>query len=96
MIQVHKLLENFKSNLLLQVHDEIICEIHKDEMETLPNLIRDVLVENTLRIPLEVDIEICEPSWAVKKDYFKKEESIQEEPVVEVKEKELAYSIDWS
>jgi hypothetical protein len=62
----------------------------------LPNLIRDVLVENTLRIPLEVDIEICEPSWAVKKDYFKKEESIQEEPVVEVKEKELAYSIDWS
>jgi len=96
MIQVHKLLENFKSNLLLQVHDEIICEIHKDEMETLPNLIRDVLVENTLRIPLEVDIEICEPSWAVKKDYFKKEEYIQEEPVVEVKEKELAYSIDWS
>ena len=96
MIQVHKLLGNFKSNLLLQVHDEIICEIHKDEMETLPNLIRDVLVENTLRIPLEVDIEICEPSWAVKKDYFKKEESIQEESVVEVKEKELAYSIDWS
>ena len=96
MIQVHKLLGNFKSNLLLQVHDEIICEIHKDEMETLPNLIRDALVENTLRIPLEVDIEICEPSWAVKKDYFKKEESIQEESVVEVKEKELAYSIDWS
>ena len=93
MIQVHGLLENFKSNLLLQVHDEIICEIHKDEMETLPNLIRDVLVENTLRIPLEVDIELCEPSWAVKKDYSKMSEP---EPVVEIQEQELVHSIDWS
>tara|TARA_Y100000816_G_C26089626_1_gene575606 strand:- start:706 stop:2196 length:1491 start_codon:yes stop_codon:yes gene_type:complete len=86
MIQVHDLLENFKSNLLLQVHDEIICEIHKDEIELLPNLIRDVLVENTLRIPLEVDIELCEPSWAVKKDYS----------YTLYHEKELVHSIDWS
>jgi DNA polymerase I-like protein with 3'-5' exonuclease and polymerase domains len=68
------------------VHDEIICEIHKDEIELLPNLIRDVLVENTLRIPLEVDIELCEPSWAVKKDYA----------YTLYHEKELVHSIDWS
>ena len=62
-------------------------------METLPNLIRDVLVENTLRIPLEVDIELCEPSWAVKKDYSKMSDP---EPVVEIQEQELVHSIDWS
>ena len=102
MIEVHKLLENYKSNLLLQVHDEIICEIHKDEIDELPSLIRDLLIENSLGIPLEVDIELCNPSWAVKEDYDKlnwvependKIGFIIEEPA---KEKELVHSIDWS
>ena len=46
-------------------------------------------------IPLEVDIELCDPSWAVKEDYDKLNwvEPIIQEPV---KEKDLAYSIDWS
>ena len=68
MIEIHKYLENKKSNLLLQVHDEIICEVHKDEVQTVLPKIRDLLKTNTLDIPLDVDMEICSPSWATKKD----------------------------
>jgi len=68
MIEVEKRLSSTKSSMLLQVHDEIICEIHNSEMETLPIVIKDILQDNSLDIPLEVDVEICSPSWATKKD----------------------------
>tara|TARA_R110000824_G_scaffold10696_4_gene46822 strand:- start:744 stop:2681 length:1938 start_codon:yes stop_codon:yes gene_type:complete len=68
MIEVEKRLSSTKSSILLQVHDEIICEIHNSEMETLPMVIKDILQDNSLDIPLEVDVEICSPSWATKKD----------------------------
>ena len=68
MIEVEKRLSSTKSSILLQVHDEIICEIHNSEMETLPMVIKDILQDNSLEIPLEVDVEICSPSWATKKD----------------------------
>ena len=68
MIEVEKRLSDTKSSILLQVHDEIICEIHNSEMETLPLVIKEILQNNSLGIPLEVDVEICSPSWATKKD----------------------------
>ena len=68
MIEVADYLENKKSGMIMQVHDEIICEIHDDEhMEVAPS-IRQLLVENSLGLPLHVDMEICDPSWATKKD----------------------------
>ena len=69
MIAVGKYLADKKSNLLLQVHDEIICEIHNDELETVPEDIKAMLQVNSLDIPLYVDMEICNPSWATKKDF---------------------------
>ncbi len=68
MIEVEKRLSDTKSSILLQVHDEIICEIHNSEMKTLPAVIKKILQDNSLDIPLEVDVEICSPSWATKKD----------------------------
>ena len=69
MVAVAEYLKDKKSNLLLQVHDEIICEIHKDEVDEVSPEIRRLMKENTLNIPLEVDMEVCDPSWAVKKDF---------------------------
>ena len=69
MVEVHKYLQDKKSNLLLQVHDEIICEIHEDEFDDVAPKVKDLMIENTLNIPLEVDMEICDPSWAIKKDF---------------------------
>tara|TARA_R100001129_G_scaffold173969_1_gene145975 strand:- start:6388 stop:7743 length:1356 start_codon:yes stop_codon:yes gene_type:complete len=71
MIEIHKYLKDKKSNLLLQVHDEVICEIDKDEVQEVLPKIRELLKVNTLGIPLDVDMEVCEPSWATKKDASK-------------------------
>tara|TARA_R110000824_G_scaffold281143_2_gene469422 strand:+ start:50 stop:2020 length:1971 start_codon:yes stop_codon:yes gene_type:complete len=68
MLEVDKYLKDKKSNIILQVHDEIICEIHDTELQTIPYTIRDILQTNSLDIPLQVDMEICKGSWAVKKD----------------------------
>ena len=68
MIKIGKFLENTRSYMLLQVHDEVILEIHDSELDYLPNKIRELLEQNSLDIPLKVDMEICTPSWASKKD----------------------------
>ena len=69
MIEISSFLKDKQSNILLQVHDEIICEIHDSELETIPFKIKDLLEINSLDIPLSVDMEICSPSWATKKDF---------------------------
>ena len=68
MIEIGKFLEKTRSYMLLQVHDEVIVEIHDSELDYLPNQIRELLEQNSLNIPLKVDMEICTPSWASKKD----------------------------
>ena len=70
MIEVDKFLKKNTndSRMLLQVHDEIICEIHKKDI-LLIEKIRDILQENSLDIPLMVDMELCDPSWATKHDF---------------------------
>ena len=69
MIEIADFLKDKKTNMLLQVHDEIICEIHDSELETIPFKIKDLLETNSLDIPLMVDMEICTTSWATKKDF---------------------------
>ena len=69
MVEVYKILWNTNSHLLLQVHDEVICEIPDNEMSTMIPLVRDCLKENSLGIPLQVDVEICAPSWATKMEF---------------------------
>ena len=71
MIYVHEYLKDKKSNILLQVHDEIICEIHDDEIRELPQQIQLILEANSLDIPLKVDIDVCDGSWATKSDWAK-------------------------
>ena len=71
MVYVHEYLKDKKSNILLQVHDEIICEIHDDEIRDLPQQIPLILEANSLDIPLKVDIDVCNGSWATKTDWSK-------------------------
>ena len=70
MISVAQYLADKKSRMLLQVHDEIICEIDNSELEEVPNQIKSLLEQNSLDIPLYVDMEECSPSWATKKDFM--------------------------
>lgn len=58
MIQIHDWLTNSakKSRMLLQVHDELIFEIHESEMDEVPQKIVD-LMENAfpMNVPLKVE-----------------------------------------
>tara|TARA_R110000824_G_scaffold401764_1_gene615206 strand:- start:13310 stop:15598 length:2289 start_codon:yes stop_codon:yes gene_type:complete len=72
LIEIGKYLSTKKSNMLLQVHDEVILEISDDETDIIPELLT-IMQTNTLGIPLFCDVEICEGSWAIKKEYVKLE-----------------------
>lgn len=71
LIEAHRYLKTQQSRVLLQVHDEIICEVHKDEIRTVPYEIQKILANNSLGIPFQVDMELCDPSWASKIDMEK-------------------------
>jgi len=60
MIEIQKEFENknLKSTMLLQVHDELIFNVLKEEQEEATNIVKNIM-ENTyeLKVPLLVDIE---------------------------------------
>lgn len=65
MISIFKELKNqkLKTKMLLQVHDELVFEVPKEELETATALIRKLMTEALqLRIPLAVDIKYGK-SW---------------------------------
>ena len=59
MVNVYRRLSenNMKSKLILQVHDELIIEAHKSELEEVKNILREEM-ENAfpLSVPLKVDM----------------------------------------
>jgi len=65
MVNVYDEIEKkkFKSRLILQVHDELILNVYKDELEEIQAIVKNKM-ENVmdLRVPLEVDINIGN-SW---------------------------------
>ena len=65
MINIHKKLaeENFKSKMLLQVHDELVFDAYKPELEKLKTLVQHEM-ENAykLTVPLDVDLGVGE-NW---------------------------------
>lgn len=60
MVHIHETLSSsdLRARMLLQVHDELIFECPRDELEELTQLVRDKM-ENamTLNVPLRVDVE---------------------------------------
>jgi DNA polymerase-1 len=65
MIKIDDLLRDsdYKSRMLLQVHDELIFEIHEDETQELPAKLKEMM-ENayTLDVPLDVEIGLAD-NW---------------------------------
>jgi DNA polymerase-1 len=59
MINIHKKLkeENWKSKMLLQVHDELVFDVHNDELEKIQPMIKHEM-ENAfiMTVPLEVEL----------------------------------------
>jgi DNA polymerase-1 len=63
MINIHEKLtnENWKSKMLLQVHDELVFDVHQSELEKIKPMIKHEM-ENafTLNVPLIVEIGVGE------------------------------------
>tara|TARA_E500000331_G_scaffold16271_1_gene14454 strand:+ start:333 stop:3104 length:2772 start_codon:yes stop_codon:yes gene_type:complete len=73
MIKIHKLLENsknLKSKMLLQIHDELIFEIPKDDIKKVCEILRNEMTSvsksdlHAFSIPLTVDINSGE-NWGI-------------------------------
>ncbi|APY11217.1 DNA polymerase I [Seonamhaeicola sp. S2-3] len=65
MINIHKKLNegNFKTKMLLQVHDELVFDVYKPELESIKTLVKTEM-ENAykLEVPLDVDLDTGE-NW---------------------------------
>ncbi len=56
MVKLHKDLEKYKSKIILQVHDELVLEVPKEELEDVKALtISAMELGQPLKVPLKVD-----------------------------------------
>jgi DNA polymerase-1 len=61
MIRIYEKLQlgNFKSKMLLQVHDELVFDVYKPELETIKILVKTEMEKAyTLEVPLVVDLGV--------------------------------------
>ncbi len=65
MVAVHEAMKNteLKSKMILQVHDELVFDVHKDEIDELKALVKTAM-EGAIKmvVPMEVEMEIGE-NW---------------------------------
>ncbi len=59
MIEIAEKLKNKKSKMIMQVHDELVFEVHKEELVSIKEMVKDRM-ENTvhLEVPIKVDINV--------------------------------------
>ncbi len=65
MIQVDKAMQeaNMKSKMLLQVHDELVFDVHKDEIAQLQELVkREMESAISIAVPMVVEMEVAD-NW---------------------------------
>ncbi|MBN8702850.1 MAG: DNA polymerase I [Bacteroidetes bacterium] len=65
MINIHNefIKNDFKSKMILQVHDELVFDVHKEELETIKPIIKEKMsAAIKMKIPIEVEIGVGE-NW---------------------------------
>jgi len=65
MIKIHEWMkaEKLKSKMIMQVHDELIFDVHKDELETLQSHVLDFMKNAMdLEVPMEIGVGVAD-NW---------------------------------
>jgi DNA polymerase-1 len=65
MIKIHRKLKSkkLKSKLIMQIHDELLLEVHKDEVDYITKMVIEYMRDAMkLDVPIEIDFGIG-PSW---------------------------------
>ena len=65
MIAVHKAMhkEKVQSKMILQVHDELVFDVHVSEEVRMQNLVKKAMEEAIqLAVPMEVELKLA-PNW---------------------------------
>lgn len=59
MLDIHKKFEelNLKSKMLLQVHDELVFDVHKEEIDQVSALVKE-LMESAVKINVPLEVEV--------------------------------------
>ncbi len=59
MINIHEALEQqqLQTKMLLQVHDELVFDVYKPELETIKTLVKDKM-ENAVKLSVPLDVEM--------------------------------------
>lgn len=63
MIKIHQKMKKMKSKMILQVHDELVFDMHKDEADDLNKIVRDGMEKAVkLKVPIVADMG-SGPNW---------------------------------
>lgn len=57
MVRIHELMAGRKSKMILQVHDELLFDLHQDDREELPDLVTDAMA-TAVTLPHDVPVKI--------------------------------------
>ena len=57
MIRIHKRMKGMKSRMILQVHDELVFDAHKSELDDLKIIVKEGMEQAVkLKVPVAVEI----------------------------------------
>ena len=63
------LLNNCKSRIVMNIHDEIQISLYKEEEWIIPEIKKIMEVVKWSKVPIVVDVEVTDTTWANKKEY---------------------------
>ena len=61
MVSIQRIFKEreFKSKMIMQVHDELVFDAHKDELEIIkPIIVKEMEGAVSLRVPLKVEMDL--------------------------------------
>ena len=65
--RVHQLLEGKKSKVVLNIHDELVFYIHRDELDLIPKIKATMEQFRKFKVPIVAEVSYSFENWAAKK-----------------------------